>query len=500
MKKTSDTLYKLIKSFSEAEAAEFEKENGIEAKSTTALAMLYQIYKTEQTFEDAEIRLSTFHYSNISVLKTNLKNKIQAFLINNLPTSGLLAITEKFQELELYYSRGFFHEVELVIEEVKRLANQLGLIWPLFPSNHFKYKLSNHYISKNVEAYKQKIIEDNYHNVTELKRDLEIGAFSETVIGFMQKKLNHKSKSWLEKIEQFEQNPFFKLPDHTLSFYPKLSLNITRAAIAQSKGEHDKAFLAIKNNYDFLKSDWSFYFQYKRFETLTTIRNLLSVSIETNYKSKIKSILQEVEKLIEQGIIIEDYIIVFFMKTRLQYVLKFDPVLLKDELIIHTDYLKLKTDNKQSSNDRLYVLTVSVALFKLRKYRETIERILPLINQFSYVDNRSDLYIETVILYTMSAFSLLMESKQLFETGNVGFQQSYTSIYHSLRRNEDLKDRDIEKLLIRLFHLVKADTSYAEMKSEIKKAIIKMESLIIKQNAVADFINPIVWLKEIVAE
>ncbi len=498
MKKKSDTLFRLIQSLKEEEQSAFEQSVQLSSGATNTLSLLYFIYKNSADFESAENQLIKIPYSNISVLKSNLKQILKQFLIEKLPESGLLLLVNKFQELELYYNRNLFDEVESVVEEIKMLSNRLGLYWPFFPVNHFKFKLSNNYIDKNVDEYKRNIIEENKKQCIALQNQLDVSGFAEEIIGFTQKNLDIKSKKWQSTLSGFERNPLFSYGSKKIDSSQNMSLQVAKATIAQAQGNVNQAFYLIKELWLFLKKDLDFNLNYKRFEVVTNAYNLLSVAASTKKQSNIKYALNEIGTLLEEKKIGEAHVRLYYQAVSLEFVFHFKSTKLGGVLKEHELFLKETCSHVTSPLKRIYTLLIATSFFKLEDYIKCSEYCMRELESFSHNDNRVDMKIDFQLLYVMSLFSLLIKNRKNFIEQKTHFKDLFKSHYDSLRRNKNFKERIVELKIIELLIKVTPKISMEKLVNEMEKTLEQISQLpqSLQTDNYADLLNTIDWLRQ----
>ncbi len=477
MNTRSSTLFNLLKSMNADECHTFEQNQKLLSSSTTAKTVIYFVYKNSSNFEDAEFTLSSKQLNNIEVIKANLKKDVIYFLTENSPVSSMKKLMLQFGEIELFFDRGLYEECSKLLNETEQFARKLDLTWALFPLNHFRYKLSNHFTQKNVDAIKQKLIKDNQENFNLLKFNLDTGALSEEIIGITSKNLNFKSKAWQKKMQAYKANSILKtrMDDPKLGVYSFLNLNIAKTSLAYTEGKFDEAFEYIYSSWLFLQKDWDFYLTYKRFETLTILVNLLSVGIESNQKEAVKYALKITERSISSGKITEPLYVCIYMRVKLQYVIKYEPNKIKSELYHHLPFLPLGFPKANLAYNRLYLLMVSVAYFKMEEFEEVKEIIYPIIQSYKQGDNRLDLRIESLVFYFSAFFCQVCHSPKLYNS----FHSEFSVFYNSLRRDPLIKDRKITATLVKLFVSVSPKIKHHRLIEKIKQT----KCLIIELNA-----------------
>lgn len=476
MKTHQPLLFNLIKSMTPDECLTFEAKE-FDPNKVTSKSEVWRIYRKNNSFEESEVLIHKLKIKNIDTVKSQLKRTVTDFLISIQPASGFSELRYKYAQMEMLYSRQLYKETANMCDTAEELATKLDLHWAKIPINHFRYKLLNAANNKNIDKEIDKIRNSNKKLLQQITFNFDVNGFQEEVIGYINKNLNHKSKNWLKKISEFEQHEYLKIKDNDtrLSFYTILGLGTTKVAISQAKGNFSDSYFYAKGIWDYLQKDWDFYLKYKRFEVLTMIYNLMSAMIYTENKKVIKTHLQEIEKLIDDKIIFEEYIIVAFYHNKLKYIYKFEPTKLPSEIYFHEKNLMIGLKKCPLNIKKMYIAMIAISFMKLKQFEKVKEYTSLIFNKGTFADNRADIDIDMKLLYFMAFFSQIISEKfdnKMF----LEYKNELKQFYDAVRRSDYFKDRNKDKIIIELLMSLKKEHSTKNIIELITLTQIKLKN------------------------
>ena len=477
MNKASDMIFRLVKSLNPKEGADFRRSLSVYdvVKGKNNFLTLFDLLNGLTEYEEPLLRKKlpkTFKQSNLSSLKTQLKSKLMDFLIAH-HTSDFQLIHRRLEEVEVLFTRGFYPEASIAVEEAKEVINQKKLRTYLFIATYFESCLVNYMGEKNVLDTVKNIAALNARVADELSLTYRLGSYLTRVIV-----LQTKGMIWRTKEDEKELKALLKhltnefdVPGITIN--QKILIHTSLLRLLASAMYYDEAFEHASLLHEMI---FEIYDDFKHSDTdkfFSHITDIIGCALHAKRIEEGTLWLKDLEKGLKE-------LSPSAMYTEFYEVLKYQLASFsKKPLETENAFKQLLTyystlGSYHASVQKEGQLTIALAYFKKKEYREAdyyfYQMIEPAQSSEFFMEEYD--FIRVLRLVTLYEQLFLPEPKKLsFES----YRLQVNTVYQRIRKKPKDEDYRLEKIMLEFLRNVTGQTT----KSVRKQMLLDMQSKLI---------------------
>lgn len=485
---TGDSLFRLVKTMTEREQKEFREmlERNPGGDGSSSYQRLYEQLISADFYREKEIKERLKKYiaaKSFPVIKNHLREKVLDFLRKKAPLSGGRIFHELLDEIEVLYNRGLYEEAWVLCDKAIQEAERHAHLHFILEVNRWRTFIAQRIIFKDLKAELDTIRKQSMETLHRMELIYQIGSYYLDIQSHLAQHLNIRNKHFCRQIQQWMQHPYFKLSlnDKRLGFYGKCYLAMAKNMLYKVSGEFEKSYEMERVVWRTLQSDWPFYYQHKKQESIAAMCNYLDALSKTNRSAEMKAHLDFIS-----GILSKDrtniYIEAYYMVFKLDYLVrsKNNSLTANDLVEFEQYYLKLQ---QLPFLDilRTFEGYLASAYYYLKNYEKAtfIER--KTIDSFQRTDIRPDQFENAKFSYFVFYFTHLI-SKRWEAKEVTGFISQINSYYECIRKKPVDDDYRLELLLVSFFRKFTLNSTKKEILKHLHTLEPKLKKLFTRPN------------------